>query len=128
MFSGEKRGKVTGLLTDLLCEAIVGKPKAYRAVAGISCFKVSGCPLVVGTVGELARVAVSRHKRRTGYPTKLDVSRCPEVAAQSRRWWPYFVRISIRILFARDTGGSEGTKDGDGFDRRVTTVEAATIC
>lgn len=38
VFSDEKRGKVTGLLTDLLCEAIVGKPKAYRAVAGFFVF------------------------------------------------------------------------------------------
>lgn len=63
---------------------------------------------------------VRRHKRRK-MPDQIGVARCPEDAAQLRRWCPY-------ISFAKSTGGrKEETKDGwGGFDRRVT-VEAATI-
>lgn len=32
VFPDEKRGEATGLVTDLLCEAIVGKMESYRAV------------------------------------------------------------------------------------------------
>lgn len=90
----------------LLCEAIVGKPKAYRAVAGISCFKVSGCPLVVGTVGGVAKGSSQPAQEAHRIPDQVGRIKMPGSSSPVKKvvavFGPYFDPYSVCQGYRRE--------------------------